>query len=325
MIEEVTMEIHHPLKKDFMGKFDRYEPVILDHTAMITAKNCLRKYFYQIVLGRVPNEKFIVFTWGNSYHKFRETLERAYGFGDNKPKEWDGEKAMNAMLAATNVGLNFWKQHGKDQGPEDKFSWMTGARLMQSFKAAFKHWEIEKKRNAIEVIAIEQPFNVQLSDESHRSGRADQIVRWAGKLWGRDFKTTSKDSAFYQRQLDPNEQFTGYTFAESLLSGEPVSGQIIELLFNAKPTKTKENGPEIISLVANRTKYQLEMWEKDHIFWNSVISKAREEDHYPMSEVACSFCPYHQVCKQGNEQSQMYQLESNYTIRPWDNTKVGDE
>ena len=45
-------------------------------------------------------------------------------------------------------------------------------------------------------------------------GRADQIVKWSGKVWGRDFKTSSKDGAFYQRQLDPNEQFTGYTYAE---------------------------------------------------------------------------------------------------------------
>lgn len=321
---EVTMEIHHPLKKDFMSKFDRYEPVILDHTAIIAAKQCLRKYFYRLCLGRAPTEDAIYFAWGSAYHKFREVLEKCYGIGDDKPKKFDEEKAMQAMLQALNEGLDYWRKHGKDQQVTDKFSWMTAGRLLSSFKKAFEHWKEEKKRNNIEVIAVEQPFNVQLKDGSHRSGKADQIVRWNGKVWGRDFKTTSKDTSFYQRNLDPNEQFSGYTFAEKELAGETVQGQIIELLFNGKSTKKEEKGPEIVSLVASRTSYQLQEWERDTIFWTDIIRQARERDHYPMSEVGCNFCEYHQVCKQGNEAAMIYQLESNYKLSPWDNQKIGE-
>lgn len=321
---EVTNEIHHPIKKDFMGKFDRYEPVILDHTAIIAAKQCLRKYFNRFVIARAPKEDAIYFAWGSAYHKFREVLEHTYGIGDDKPKKFDEAKALNAMLEAVNAGLDYWKKNGKDQTVMDKFSWMTGPRLLSSFKVAFEHWKAEKQRNSIEVIAIEQPFNIQLSDGSHRSGKADQIVRWNDKIWGRDFKTTSKDTVFYQRNLDPNEQFSGYTFAEKELAGAPVQGQIIELLFNAKSTKKEDKGPEIISLIAARTSYQLEQWEKDTIFWTDIIRQARERDHYPMSEVGCSFCEFHQVCKQGNEASMMYQLESNYKLSPWDNQRIGE-
>lgn len=321
---EVKMEIHVPQKKDFMGKLPRFEPVILDHTAMITAKQCLRKYFYQIVLGRTSKDDAPYFPWGSAYHQFRYTLEKVYGFGDNAPKVWDEEKANKAFSEALAVGVTYWKQNGADQGPESKFSWMTSARLVQSFAVAFKHWSIEKKRGNIEVVAIEQPFNIQLKDGSHRGGTADQIVKWMGKLWGRDFKTTSKDSPFYQRTLIPNEQFSGYTFCEEKLSGEKVTGQIVEVLYNSKSTKQGQKGPDIWSLTASRTPYDLETWEKDHIFWNKIVTMSREEDHYPMSEVNCSFCPYHLVCKQGSEAGQVYQLETAYDLRPWDYQRIGE-
>lgn len=319
------METHLHPNKTFMAKFERYEPVILDHTAMITAKACLRKYFYQIVLGRVPKEEVIYFAWGSAYHKFRHILEVEYGIGERKPADFDLDRANEAFTKATNAGLEYWRTHGRDQEIDTRFAFMTAARLLQSFMAAYKHWCVEKQRGAIVVIAAEQPFNIQLPDGSHRSGRADQIVRWSGKLWGRDFKTSSKDGAFYQRTLDPNEQFTGYTYAEGKLAGEQIQGQLIEVLYNANATKYKTNGPNIIELTASRTTYQLNQWEKEHMFYKRIIDMARAEDTWPMEEVSCSFCPYHQVCKQSSEASMMYQLETSYGVRPWDNTKIGAE
>lgn len=322
---EVTMEIYRDVKKRFMPEFDRYEPVILDHTAIIAAKQCLRKYFLQIVLGRNPKEDAIYFAWGSAYHVYREKLEKFYGIGDEMPKQFDAGKALQAHEYASDLGVKYWKEKGRDQDVESKFSWMTEARLKKSFLVAFMHWQAEKKKGGIVVIASEQPFNIQLADGSWRSGTADQIVRWNGQTWGRDFKTTSKDSAFYQRNLAPNEQFTGYTFAEGKLAGTDCQGQIIELLYNAKTQKTKgEQGPEIISLVASRTKWQLAEWEADTIFFKKVIDMAREEDRYPMTEVSCSFCQFHQVCTANNEAAMVNILKSEYVVRPWDNQKIRD-
>lgn len=319
---EVTMEIHEHPNKRFMKKYNRYEPVIKDHTAMIQAKQCLRMYFYRIVLGRTPNETAPWFAWGSAYHKFREHLERTYGFGENAPPKFDQEKANLAFATAADVGIKYWKNHGKDEPVGSKYEFYTTERLLKSFVEAFKHWSREKQRGQIVVVAVEQAFNVMLPDGSHRSGRADQIVRWQGKLWGRDFKTTSKDTTFYSRGIDPNEQFTGYTYAEAKLAGEPVQGQLIEVLYNAKATKNKQNGPEIFEFTASRTKYQLDKWEEEHQFWNKVIDQAREADVWPMVEVSCPFCPFHSVCKQPSEVAMMYQLETQYKVEPWDNTKL---
>ena len=320
---EVTMEIHEDVPKLFMKKFPRYEPVSKDHTQIITGKTCYRKYFYQIVLGRVSKEEAIYFAWGSAYHKFREVLEIAYGVGSYRPVVFDGNKAIDAFTAAVNEGTAYWYKRGSDQVVGSKFEWMTGARLLASFNVAFEHWAREKKQGRIEVLATEQLFNVPVSAGQRTSGRADQIVRWNGKLWGRDFKTTSKDEAFFTRMIEPNDQFTRYTYAEGLLTGEPIQGQIIEAMYNAKSTKKQKKGPEIFTVLASRTPYQIERWRTEEVFWRGLLDKCREEDMYPMVEVSCPFCPYHSVCTKPSEEGMMAQLEAFFVVRPWDNSKIG--
>jgi len=288
----------------FMAKFERFEPLIHDHTSMRVAKDCLRKYFYQIVIAKIPKQDQIHFAWGRAYHKFREILEKSNG----------------DLHLATNSGLAIWdKDQGGDPPVGSKFDFLTKARLMKSFGIAYSFWKVEREAKRIVVVAVEQPFNVALADGSHTSGRFDQVVRWSGKLWGRDFKTTSKEGTFYARTLEPNDQFTRYTFAESKLAGEPVQGQIIETLYNSK-----KEGPKITQYTSSRSQYQLDQWERDQIFMNKILAMAREEDTWPMQEHACQYCQYHSVCKLPSEGSMMAQLEAEYVTRPWDNTKNDD-
>jgi hypothetical protein len=321
--DSVTMEIHRDVPKHFMAKYERFEPVIKDHTAYITAKECTRKYFFQIVLGFTPKTEAIYFAWGSAYHKFREILERSYGVGSAAPDEYDPERGITAFTEAVNAGKNIWIKRGKDQPVGSKFDFMTLDRLIASFTVAFKHWQNEKLQGRIKVLASEQAFNVGMPDGSSVSGRADQIIRWQGQPWGRDFKTTSKDSAFFARSLDPNHQFTLYTYAESELTGEQIQGQFVETLFNAKSTKKDTKGPEVVQHITSRTSWQLERWTEDTLQMNKILTSCRENDVYPAHEVSCPFCPFHSVCQKGSESGMMSQLESYFRIRPWDNSKVG--
>jgi len=322
----VTMELEdHPVRI-FMPKYNRYEPKIRDSTSIKSWKTCQRKYFYEIVLGFSSRETPPYFAWGSAYHKFREVLEVAYGFGHGKPEKFDDTKAAEAYVAATQAGLAYWKKHGREQpqDPKNKYAFMTTERLLKSFIEAFKHWSLEKKQGRIEVIAVEQAFNVQLSDGSSTSGRADQIVRWNGRLWGRDWKTTSKDTAFYTRQLEPNDQFTRYTLAEGKLSGEQIQGQFVEVLYNANATKNDTKGPKIIEFTTSRTPQQLAIFEREQIFINKQLELNRMYDIWPMHEPACPFCPFHSVCSRPTEAGMMAQLEQHFKIAPWDNTRVDE-
>jgi len=245
-------------------------------------------------------------------------LEREYVDNIGKDMKPD-DAALLAFPIALKIAVDSWKKvQGNDPPAGSKWEFMTKERLALSCKVAWQHWVAEKKNGKITVVSIEQPFNVQLADGSATSGRFDQIIRWNGKLWGRDFKTTSKEGAYYTRGLDPNDQFTRYTFSEAKLCGEPVQGQIIEVLYNSKRA-----GPTITAYPTTRTDYQLEQWEREQIHFNKMIDLCRNEDIWPMQEHSCGFCDYHSVCKMPSEASMMAKLQNEFVVRPWDNTRVG--
>jgi len=285
-----------------MKKFKRVEPPILDSSAAQTFKRCPRHYFYRYVLGFRPKEEPPYFRFGSAYHRFREVLQKT-------------DSLKEALVAANHI----FRSKGGDPPVGTQWEYLTELRLFKSCALAFERREKEKKIGAITVVASEQIFNVELRDGSRRGGRADEMVRWNGQLWGRDFKTSSKMGKFYERTLEPNDQFSCYTFAETKLAGEPVRGQIVELLYN-----TKTQGPEIHQFLATRTETQLANWEDQQIFWGMFLNTCRMNDVWPQNENACYNCPFHSVCKSATEGTMMNRLEQDYVFEPWDFSKVSE-
>lgn len=299
------MEIIQAPVKKFMAKYERYEPKIRDHTAIITAKTCLRKYFLAIVLGFRPKQTKEYFAFGAAYHHFREILQ----------KSGDLQTAIGSVI-------KYWTKHGKEPQPGTQWDFLTGGRLLASCNAAYQHIKKIEATGQIQILQAEQVFQVMLSDgKTAIGGRADQIVRWNGKLWGVDFKTSSKMGQFYERTLEPNNQFTLYTLAESKLHGERVLGQRVEVLYN-----TKKEGPKIVTLMTQRTEDQLTRWEGEIIwFEENIIKSCRESDVYPMEETQCPFCPFHSVCKQPTEGAMMAQLDTHFNQVPWNYAEPNKE
>lgn len=339
------MEVQVPTKQEFMRKFKRYEPVILDHSAVIQAKQCKRKYFYRIVLGFSPKVTPQYFGFGSCYHKFREVLEKEFMKRNAALKDWveayklnpdsagprpqdpmEVDVQMQMFGTALQAATDLWKRKKMQDPPAgDRWDFMTQARLLESCATAFKWWQKEKQQGRIEVLAVEQNFIVQLPDGSYTAGKADQIIKWNNKIWGRDFKTSSKEqNSYFTRTLDPNDQFIRYTFAEAELCGQPVQGQLVEVLYNGKSTKKEQKGPSIHSHISSRSDQQIKQWVKEQMFYNKIFQLMRDEDTYPMEEKSCSFCEYHSVCTKPSEQSQMAKLEAEFKVEPWDCTNRVD-
>lgn len=281
---------------------------ILDSSAITTFKDCPRRFFFQYELSLVPKHDVIYFAWGKAYHKFRELIEVAYMQGDTS----------GAVDVATREAFAlFRKGIPNDPNPQDKVSFYTGQRFLQSILAAYQHWTREKLTKEIEVIAVEQAFNVLLPSGQRTSGRADQIIRLrtSKRIYGRDFKTTSKNPAYYARGLDPNDQLTRYTYAESLLSSSRIEGQLVEVLYN-----DKTHGPDITTFPIAISPWRITDWLRSEQYWHEAIAKCRETETWPQNEKGCGFCQYHDVCKKGSEFAQENVLRQNYILRVWDNT-----
>jgi len=208
---------------------------------------------------------------------------------------------------------------------EGKYEFYTRQRLVETCKVAYEHWKIEKARKQISVIAVEQPFNVQMPDGRFISGRADQIINWSGAIWGRDFKTTSKIEQYFTATLDPNDQATRYIYMESALhfgadfmeKRKFIKGIIFEVIQNTKTTV-----PKIYNAIITKNHYQLETWEQEQIFLHSQLKNNIEQDFWPMHEGNCTFCDYSKVCKAPSSASQENILRNEYHLSPWDHEKV---
>lgn len=314
------MEVYKDVKKEFLPKYERHEPVVLDHTAIITYKTCPRKYFYRMVLGFTERETQPYFVSGSAYHTYRKIFDLTWKAEENLPFQ---DRFDYSHILGVDAAVKKWmdKTKGKEvPAPNTKWDWITLSRLKLSL-AKTKDWlQVEKKTGNIIVLMTEQPFIVEVEKDIFYGGTADQVVKWNNRLWGRDFKTSSKEKQYFKRTLKPNNQFLGYTISEELLHGSTVDGQLVEVLFNSK-----SKPPEITPYPNSFNVYEKGVWRKQLVSWTEKIRISREKDMYEMAEVHCPFCPFHMVCAAGNENQIMALLESKYKVEPWDHQNIDNE
>lgn len=306
------MDIHTDILIKTFPELSRHEPKNIDSSALGEVKKCPKAYFFRYVLGYTDKVEAQYFIFGKCYHKFKEVIEKSYKL--NSTKDLDKIVAEGIQSALVLWGTT------KDLIPPTKYFWLSKARLIQCMMVAGKHWKNEKSIGKIEVLETEQPFIVHVTDTITRSGRFDQVIKLNNKIWGRDFKTTTQNEIFFERGLDPNDQFIGYTFAQQQLTGEPTQGQLVEVIYNERPTKTDPKNPEIKTNTVTYVKEQIDLWIREQEIWDAQLRMYREKDLYPKNEKSCYNCKYHSICKLKGDNQQLLQLKSNYKVEVWDNS-----
>lgn len=293
----------------------RFELSSYDSTAIKEWKTCNRKFFYRMVLGRAP---FVgmweaVFAWGTSIHKFLEVL---YSTDD--------------VQKAITVARPLFRSPS-----HPKFQFQDLERWMRTVATLHKFYEDEKKLGQVRVLetdghkAIEQPWLLQFPDGNAVGGRYDQVVEWNKRLWVRDWKTTSKQLQWFSGNLKPNDQGIRYLWATSAMqfgmdeNGVPnklIDGILFTAIYNAKTV-----GPEIQAFPVTWSRDQVATWVKEQQHIHRQIAMSREADIWPMEEANCTFCDYKKVCELPSSSAMENMLKLNYTLSPWDHTKVDQD
>jgi hypothetical protein len=297
--------------RKFLPTLPRYEPENMDHSATKVFKECPRKYFYRMVLGRTPPEgKWqSVFAWGSAIHKF---LELYY---DKEKQSTAAHEALKVFRAPTNPSFDF---QSKEQ-------------LLLAFAVLMKMADEEMRNGVIRVQAIEQPFNIKFPDGLNIGGRFDQVIKWNGRIWIRDWKTTSKQLQYFKAGLEPNDQAMRYIYALSCLSfgidknGYPervIDGVLFSAIYLNKTIAGKNKGPELAGVPSSRNLSQVKRWVDEQLFIHKQMQMCREEDSWPMHEVSCGFCDYRSVCTQPSEASMENMLKTQYLLMPWKHEEV---
>jgi hypothetical protein len=315
------MEKHENVPRRILKTFERFEPIILDSSAITEYKACNRKFWYHYVLGRVPKEDEVYFRFGTAYHKFREILSRLWlshvsdNSSVNNISNFHNDGVVNAIVEA----LRLYNKLGGNPSTSGRYDFLTASRLQESCSAAWDAFVSERKMGKIQIVAIEQAFNIEYANGNRKCGRFDETILYEGKPYPRDYKASAVNPDYYIQQLDPKDQAYTYTIASSKLSGETCNGIYYEQLYNDKHTKSEKKGPKIVTHIVKFTPQQLRNWESEQEFVHASINRSRELDIYPMSEgYQCQYCKYKKACRAMSENMMGAELNSNFKFKLWD-------
>jgi hypothetical protein len=326
------VDVHTDIPIRRFKNLPRYEPVVKDSSVIMTYKTCPLKYFYRYILGYTRQGNPAYFAFGTCYHYFRERLEINYN-QFIEAKEAKEDAVDMAYFISAQETLKLWDELSPAISPDAKWEFLNKGLLKSSMEYVWKnHWKKEKLVGAMTVIATEQPFTIQIGNGTKTwwiGGRADQLAKWNGRLWGKDFKTSSKEDRWFVRGTNPNHQFALYTVSEEIIHGQPIQGQIVEMLYNGEPPKkasTKSRGPEIFVHPISFTTEQKEQFKEELMYWLTLMDMSREMDMYVMNENHCTFCEFHEVCQNSNDRGREQTLKQKYHKKIWDfNNPTGDE
>jgi hypothetical protein len=311
------METRTPPKVLKFKTFNRVEPVYITHSAMDDFKKCPRRYFFSWVLGYKSSVGNPIFAFGRAYHKFRETLSRKY-----LSKEYTDPNSPALFFLSHIEAEKLWQKEKPPAPPTNdykakKWAFLDSGRLLEACKVAHAFWSKQMQSGVIQDIEIETPFTAHIKDDEHTSGRWDAIIKWSGKLWLKDHKTSTKDKSFFDRGLEPNDQASRYIYAAQQATNQRIEGVVFEVMFHDASKK-----PTMFASMTSRTETQIKTWLDEQNYWLDALAYARNNDMYPQNETACTFCDFHIVCKGMNENMQTSILKGNlFKHEPYDSMR----
>lgn len=285
-----------------------------DNTKVSTHRECPRKYFYAHVLHISPEKTSSDLVFGISWHAAMDVV------WDGLQKGEDHKLLIRRGLAAF---LAVWTEHGFPglaEWTEDH--WDEFAPRTPHTALGMLTNYLDKMSSFIqhkcEVLAVEQPFAVPLfvgDTKTWYCGRQDKVVRYEGKVWVVDHKTTTqykKDGYFKGSFIDgfaPNHQMEGYAYGATVQHRGDFGGILIDA---ALVHKTVFDGFRMLPIIGSEESLDQWLWETQYEVKRieefeeaTAAAKSRTDLSYlpafPRNTRSCfnfgKACPYLDLCK----------------------------
>ena len=263
-----------------------------DATSLAPLLGCLRRYRLQVALGHGGKSRALA--WGIAFHAGIEAQDRALadgaGHDDALAKgladahahaTWsEDDDADPDALPRNRLGLAralIWRQAElNERGPDP----VTFARLPDGSPA------IESR------FVLPGGFYPD-GRQWFLSGRFDGLVRFGGRLYVRDIKTTvSALTAWYWRRYAPNVQVALYDYAAAVLFGSQHDGVMIEAVqIGAGFARTERKF--IVTSAHMRTDLLAQIHDTAHRAFAAHNARVWLPNY-----TACQLCDFAQACQQ---------------------------
>lgn len=269
-------------------------------TSLGLGKDCLRKYYYAVIVGWTPKSLNDDITFGmhyasalESYHKLRS---------DNL----DHDTALGVVVLQTLQSTPSWISEHKTKNRQT---------LIRSIV-----WYLEEFRDdPCQTLilkdgrpAVELTFSFDYKPDITFCGHLDRVVEYAGDIYLQDQKTTGSSlSPHYFRRYTPDNQMSLYTAAGQIVYNVPVKGVMIDAAQIAVGFTRFERG------FAFRTQDQIEEWLVDAEWHIHNIWEATLKNHFPMNDSACQKyggCQFISICSKSPQVREEF-LRTDFEIR----------
>jgi hypothetical protein len=293
----------------------------IDSTSLGTFKECPRKYYYSIVLGRVPKTQSAHLSFGLWLHQARETYDQMRSLG---------AEHQEALRTTVEKALRSTWNRALGRGWISDIPEKTRLSLIRTIV-----WYLDElgQNDPIETIhlangkpAVELSFRFFAEGCSQVTGEPillcghmDRIGRLGDNLYGVDIKTTKRalDPRFFA-QFSPDNQMSLYTIAGKVAFGQDLAGMIIDGIQVGAGFARFQRG------LVPRTKESSEEWMVHFWFWQRQMENCAESGIWPLNDKSCGNyggCPYQSVCGRAPQARERW-LEANFSQRSWDPLQI---
>lgn len=266
--------------------FDEGGQFAWDATSLTVASECLRKYYYTLILDLEPVEKSVHLLFGGLY---ASALEQYYHL------RADGKSLDDALAEVIHKTLI------DAEGKEFLSNSKTLPNLLRSiiwyvdeFDQVERDTEVETYHLADGKPAVELSFSFELTDDLLYCGHLDRVAKMGEDLYILDQKTSGSTlTDYYFRQFKPSMQMMGYTWAGRILLKTPVRGVIIDA------AHIKVGGTEYQRRLVQYTEEQLTEWVESVLHTAYLAREAYQANKWPQNFSACGNyggCPFRTLC-----------------------------
>ena len=284
-------------------------PEVLDSTMITTYRSCPHKFYREYCENWKVSTPSVHLHAGAAFAKGLEVARLAF-FGGVAPRETAEEMGIAALLQA----------YGDFDCPED--SAKSATRMAGALEYYFSTYPMDQEMAPPHEIAgkpavefnFAEPLPILHPDTGNPlilCGRFDQIVDYAGGVWGEDDKTASQLGATWPKQWDMRFQFSAYCWG-ARRAGIELQG------FLVRGVSILKRGYDNMQAMTYRPGWMLDRWEAgmlrtvEHMIadWKAQRFDLNEGD----SCNAYGGCALRTVCLSENPDPW---LASGFTKRVW--------
>jgi hypothetical protein len=286
-------------------------PSVIDSTIRSAFVTCPRMCELEYIEHWRPKILSVHLHAGGAYASGLEAARESY-FALNEPSDLAVAKGLQALLEA----------YGDFDCPSDSAKSLE--RMLGALEYYFDQYpmgteeakprQITPERWGIE-FSFAEPIDVlhpETGDPLIYCGRMDQVVDFAGGIFGEDDKTASSLGASWSKQWDLRSQFTGYCWG-CQQAGIPLQGFLVR---GVSILKTKYDTQQALTY---RPSWMIERWYKQLCRDIERMKQSWLEGYWDYNlDESCNHyggCTFRQICLAQNPQSW---LETNFERRRWD-------